>query len=197
MTISGRHRLGGLLVALSLGLGSVGSVQAQQGPPSGGPGFVMGEVDKCVNGNETPVSGVTVGIAGGDATMAKTDQMGDFVLALSPGQYTVQATADDGTSASRPYVPVDANGSLDIGVLELAGGCAGNDIQAMITQAPTVPPTAQPTAAATATPAPPSPTPAPTQPAATATPAPATDQSTPDQTAPSDDQSPDTSSDGG
>ena len=35
------------------------------------------------------MAGVYVGVAGGESTLARTDQMGDFVLALSPGQYTV------------------------------------------------------------------------------------------------------------
>ncbi len=155
-----KQRLGGMLLAVSLGLATVSSAQAQQGQTSGA-GFIFGEVDKCVNGNETPVAGVYVGIAGGESTLARTDQMGDFVLALSPGQYTVTATADDGTTANRPYVPVEADTQLDIGVLELAGGCAGNGIGAL---PPAAPAPAQPTAAPTAppptaTPVPPSPTP--------------------------------------
>jgi hypothetical protein len=194
MAVNRKYRLGGMLLAVGLALVTVSSAQAQSSA-----GFIVGEVDKCVGGNETPVAGVAVGIAGGDASLARTDQMGLFVLALAPGQYTVTATADDGATATRPYIPVGADEQLDIGVLELAGGCAGSDISALPTalaQA-TVAPTAAATVAPTATPVPPSPTPAPTQPAATATPAPATDQSAPDQTAPSDDQSPDTSSDGG
>jgi hypothetical protein len=206
MIFSTRHRLGWMLAALSLGLASVGSAQAQQGQSSGA-GLILGEVDKCVNGTETPAPGVTVGIAGGNAQLTRTDATGEFAMSLAPGQYTVQATADDGTMANRPYVPVEADSTLDIGVLDLAGGCGGADVSAPPAPAPAAPqataqPTAQPTAAATATPEPPSPTPAPTQPPATATPAPdATDQSSPDQSPPDQsappDQSPDTSSDAG
>lgn len=195
MTFCTRLRLGGTLVALGLGLASFGAARAQQAQPSA-TGLVMGEVDKCAGGTETPVPGVYVGVAGGEPNMARTDPTGQFVLALLPGQYTVQAAADDGTSASRPYVPVEADSSLDIGVLELAGGCAGNDIQA-----PPAPAPAQPTVAPTATPEPPTPEPptptaVPTQPAADATPAPAVDQqapddSTPDEQAPPSDEAPD------
>ncbi|HEY2593662.1 MAG TPA: carboxypeptidase-like regulatory domain-containing protein [Chloroflexota bacterium] len=200
MIFSTRYRLGWMLAALSLGLASVGSAQAQQGQSSGA-GLILGEVDKCVNGNETPAPGVTVGIQGGNAQLTRTDATGEFAMSLAPGQYTVQATADDGTMANRPYVPVEADSTLDIGVLDLAGGCSGGDVSAPPAPAPGAPQaTAQPTAEATATPVPPSPTPAPTQPPATATPAPdATDQSSPDQSTPdqSPDTSPDTSSDGG
>ncbi|MBV9579861.1 MAG: hypothetical protein JO057_14825, partial [Chloroflexi bacterium] len=153
------YRLGGLVVALSLGLATIGVADAQQSQTPGATGTLIGEVDRCVNGTETPTGNVTVGVAGGSANLATTDTAGDFVLVLTPGQYTVQATAGDGTTASRPFVPVDSNTSLDIGVLELAGGCAGTDTGAApapaATQAPAQP-TAQPTAAPTDVPAAPS-----------------------------------------
>jgi Carboxypeptidase regulatory-like domain len=179
------YRLGGLVLALSLGLATIGVADAQQSQPGGGTGVLIGEVDKCVNGNETPTSGVNVGVAGGSQSLAKSDGSGDFVLMLAPGQYTVQATADDGTSATRPYVPVEANTSLDIGVLELAGGCEGADMGAVPAPAPAQP-TAQPTAAPTDVPATPTTAPAVAQPTPTA----------PDQTAPTDQSSPDDSSNG-
>jgi hypothetical protein len=181
------RRLGGAMVALSLGLTSFGVAHAQQG----GTGVVLGEVDRCVNGTETPAPGVSVGIAGGNLKIVSTDGAGDFVLPLPPGEYTVQATTDDGTSGSRPYVPVEANSSLDIGVLELAGGCG--DIGAPA-PAP-APAPAQPTVAPTATAEPATPTPVPTPPPPTATPVPTP---APDQEAPAPDQpSPDTGSDAG
>jgi hypothetical protein len=171
-------------VALSLALASIGVAHAQQG---GGAGVLLGEVDKCVNGNETPTAGVSIGVAGANGALAKSDANGQFALTLAPGQYTIQATSDDGTTALRPYVPVEAGGQLDIGVLELAGGCLKNDIGgAAPAPAPAqAQPTAQPTVAPTAAPVPATATPVPAvvQPTATAVPA-------PDEQAPTDDQSP-------
>jgi len=185
------HRLGGTAVALSLGLTSMGIAHAQQGQPATGTGLLMGEVDRCVNGTETPTPGVSVGVVGGSLQLARSDGTGAFVLALSPGEYTIQATADDGTTGSRPYVPVEANSTLDIGILELAGGCGDTGAPAP------APAAAQPTVAPTATAVPATPSPAPTLPPPTATavptPVPATDEQAPapDQT------SPDATSDGG
>jgi len=199
MNFRAGYRLGGLAVALSLGLATIGVANAQQGQPPAGTGILVGEVDKCVNGSETPMTGVNVGVAGGNPNMDRTDNNGYFLLTLAPGQYTIQASADDGTTAARPYVPVQSGTSLDIGVLELAGGCAGNDIGSAAAPAPaqaTTQPTAQPTVAATPTTAPPAPTPTVAQPTATAVPAP--DQSAPtDQSSPSDEPQPDDNSDAG
>jgi hypothetical protein len=168
------------MMALSFALASFGVAYAQQG---GGAGVLLGEVDKCVNGNETPTAGVAVGVAGAGA-LAKSDANGQFAITLAPGQYTIQATSDDGATALRPYVPVEAGSQLDIGVLELAGGCLKNDLGAAPAPAQAQP-TAQATAAQTATavPATATPVPAVVQPTATAVPA-------PDQQAPTDDQSP-------
>ena len=147
------HRLGGIVIALSLGLASLGVAHAQQvQPPAGGPGFLVGEVDRCVNGTETPVANVAVGVLGGNAAMVRSDASGLFALALAPGQYTIQARSDDGAIANRPFVPVESNSTLDIGVLLLAGGC-GNDLPAPnATPAPAAQPTVAPTAATTAPP---------------------------------------------
>jgi hypothetical protein len=88
---------------------------------------------------------------------------------LPPGQYTIIATATDGT-ASRQYVPVETGQSLDIGVLDVGGGVAGcgpdSDITAPILPTFTPVPTALPVVA--------TPIPAP-QVAATSTPALSTD----------------------
>jgi hypothetical protein len=175
------YRLSGIVVAVGLGLASLGVAYAQQGgQPGGGAGVLLGEVDKCVNGNETPTSGVSIGVAGSTSVLAKSDATGQFSLTLAPGQYTIQATADDGATALRPAVPVQGGASLDIGVLELAGGCLNNDAGA---PAPAQA-TAQPTAAATATAEPATPTPAATAVPPTATPMPAPDESQPDQPSP-------------
>jgi hypothetical protein len=183
------HRLGGTAVAVSLGLASLGIAHAQQGQPASAAGLLLGEVDRCVNGTETPSPGVSVGVAGGNLQLARSDSSGGFLLALAPGQYTIQATADDGTIGTRPYVPVEANSTLDIGVLELAGGCGDTSAPAP------APAPAQPTVAATATAAPatPSPVPTPPPPTATVVPTPA-----PDEQAPAPDEPPpDDTSDAG
>jgi hypothetical protein len=194
MNVRAGHRIGGMVLALSLGLASIGVANAQQAqqPPSGA-GVLLGEVDKCVGGAETPVPGVSVGVVGGDPNQALSDNGGVFSLVLAPGQYTIQATAADGSTANRPYVPVEANSTLDIGVLELAGGCAGSaDITAPPAPAPApAQATVQPTVAPTATELPTTPTPLPTVPAPTATPAPAPAQESPP------DQPPDAASDAG
>ncbi|HEY1294396.1 MAG TPA: carboxypeptidase-like regulatory domain-containing protein [Chloroflexota bacterium] len=178
--------LGGTVVALSLGLTSIGIAHAQQPQPGGGTGLLMGEVDRCVNGTETPTAGVSVGVVGGSLQLARSDGTGAFVLALTPGEYTIQATADDGATGTRPYVPVEANATLDIGVLELAGGCGDTGLPAP------APAAAQPTVAPTATAVPATPVPTPIPPTATAVPptpvpapdeqAPATDEPAPDAT---------------
>jgi hypothetical protein len=172
-------------VALSLALASIGVANAQQG---GGAGVLLGEVDKCVNGNETPTAGVNIGVQGAAGVLARSDANGQFALQLAPGQYSIQATADDGTTALRPAVPVQAGALLDIGVLELAGGCLNNDMggAAPAQAQPTAQATAQPTVAATATAVPATATPVPVQPTATAVPPPPADQSQPDQPPPDD-----------
>jgi hypothetical protein len=162
MNLKPGYRLGGVAVALSLSLTVVGVAYAQD---SGG--VVLGEVDNCINGTETPAVGVSVGVDGGPASIAQTDENGQFVLNVGAGTYTVVATAKDGSIATRPYVPVEGGVAIDIGVLDLAtgaGGC-GNDagIPAAALQptvAPTVAPTLEPTPVPpTATPVPPPPTP--------------------------------------
>jgi hypothetical protein len=154
-------------LAVVLSLTAIATAQQDQGPPTGdpsqAPGLLEGAVVRCVNGAQQPAVGAAVGVEGGSLS-AKSDQDGHFFLALPPGQWTVVAVTGDG-SASRPYVPVESNQLLDIGVLEIGGGMAGcgpdSDLVAPVM--PTFTPT--PTAA----PEPPTPTPAPT---AQATPTP-------------------------
>jgi hypothetical protein len=170
-----RQGLNASTFALAVGFVLVGVAAAQAGGTSGS-GLVIGEVARCVNGAEQPAPQVNVGVEGGDASLVKTDPGGQFFLALPPGQYTVIATASDGT-ATRPYVPVEAGQSLDIGILDIGGGVAGCGPASDMT-APILP-TFTPTAQATALPA--TPTLAPTlRPAvaATSTPMPATDETT-------------------
>jgi hypothetical protein len=163
MNLKPGYRLGGVAVALSLGLTVVGVVHAQQDAPSSG-GVVLGEVDRCNNGTETPAVGVSVGVDGGSSNLTQTDQNGQFVLNVGAGTYTVVATASDGGTTNRPYVPVEGGVAIDIGILDIgsgAGGC-GSDVSVPAPVQPTVAPTAtlQPTPPPpTATPVPPPPTP--------------------------------------
>jgi hypothetical protein len=164
------YRLGGAAVALSLGLMFSGVAYAQGDIPLNG-GIVLGEVDNCNNGTETPAAGVSVGVAEGSTSLVKTDSGGQFVLNLAAGTWTVIATADDGRSAMRPYVPVEGGIVIDIGNLDLgmgAGPCGGDmglnipvPAAAPATATP-VPPTLEPTPVPptdTPVPAPPTPTP--------------------------------------
>jgi hypothetical protein len=169
----------GLALAFALGTGGVAGAQSE-GTPSD-KGIVVGEVDRCVNGAESPAVNVAVGVQEGSPSMTRTDNSGQFILALVPGQYTVIATGDDGSGAMRPYVPVSLGQEIDIGNLDLGagfGGC-GDD-----SGGPVAPP-AQSAAPATATPVPPTPTavlPTPTVVPPTPTPAPAeTDTTAPEQ----------------
>jgi Carboxypeptidase regulatory-like domain len=161
MRIMARHRLTASAVALALGLALHGIARAQADQPAD-VGLLTGEVARCVNGAEQPAAQVSIGIEGGAASLTRTDSNGEFFLPLPPGQYTVIATASDGT-ASRQYVPVEVGQTLDIGILDIGGGVAGcgpdSDITAPVlpTFTPTPTPTpeaATPTATPTATPAP-------------------------------------------
>jgi hypothetical protein len=160
--MTGTH-LGASVVALALGLVLTGVVSAQETVQS--PGLVIGQVARCVNGNETPAAGIAVGVEGGGANLAQTDSTGAFLLALPPGSYTIVIVAEGG--ANRQYVPVEPGTVLDIGILDLGGGLAGCGPDEIVT-APVVPtftPTAVPVEVVpTATPLPtatPVPTPVP------------------------------------
>jgi Carboxypeptidase regulatory-like domain len=168
MRIMARQGLAASAVALLLGMALHGVASAQGDGSSPDAGLVTGEVARCVNGAEEPAAQVAVGVEGGSASLTRSDSNGQFFLSLPPGQYTITATASDGT-ASRQYVPVEAGQALDIGNLDIGGGAAGcgpdSDITAPVL--PTFTSTPAPTAE------PPTPTGTPTAlPAATPTPAP-------------------------
>jgi hypothetical protein len=126
---------------------------------------VVGEVARCTNSSETPAQNVTVGLDGGPNNLARTDKNGQFSLSLAPGQYAIVATADDGSSARWPYVPVTAGETLDIGIMDLNAGLAGCGFDADVPVIPLATDTPVPTATATAVPEPPTltPTPLPTE----------------------------------
>src|SRR5579871_4618448 len=109
------RRASAMALIASLSLAPIGVAQAQQQAPSASLGLVIGEVARCVNGIESPASAVAVGVDGQTATLAQSDTNGQFVFGLPPGEYTVVATAVDGTSGNRQYVPVEAGQALDIG----------------------------------------------------------------------------------
>ena len=163
----------GALAAVIAGLAFGGVVSAQDTGQGGTDqsianfGLIEGQVERCINGVETPAKNVFIGIDGGSTQLARSDDNGLFLLSLPPGQYTVIATAEDG-AATRPYVPVEVGEALDIGILDIGGGLAGcGTAEALQPALPTFTPTAVPTVEPTATPPP---TPAPT---ATPVPAPA------------------------
>jgi hypothetical protein len=135
MTHTGRTGLTAGVFALALGLNSFALARAQDLPAD--MGLIVGEVARCVNGAEQAAAQVSVGVEGGASSLARTDSGGQFFLPLPPGQYTITATAADG-SASRQYVPVEAGQALDIGILDLGGGVAGCGPDSAIT-APVLP----------------------------------------------------------
>ncbi|MBV8717534.1 MAG: carboxypeptidase regulatory-like domain-containing protein [Chloroflexi bacterium] len=176
------YRAGGAAIALGLSLTLFGVAYAQQGQQAQPAGVVLGEVDRCNGANETPAPGVSVGIDGGPAKLATTDSNGQFALNVAAGTYTVIASADDGSTTSRQYVPVEGGVTIDIGILDLGGGvggCGGLDsgpppapapaaVQPTLT--PTAAPTLPPPTATPVPPPPPTPTPEVTpEPAATDT----------------------------
>jgi len=167
---------GGLVLALATGLWlALGTAaQAQDGPPPNSC-IVLGEVDRCINNNETPAAGVSVGIAEGSASLVQTDAQGQFIMRLAEGQYTVVATAADGTSATRYSVVVTTGDALDIGSLDLGMGIGGCGDDAVVVVAPQA--TATPTATLLPTPVPPTATSVPLPTATPAAPTPEPDAS--------------------
>jgi len=168
-------RVGGVwATALSLVFALSGVAHAQDVTVPANGGVVLGEVDRCnANGTESPAAGVTVGTQEASGVQVKTDTNGQFALDVAAGTYTVVASADDGTSAIRPYVPVDTGIAIDIGILDLGMG-AGDCGTGGTSGAPAIAvATATPEATVAPTPLPPTATPVPP------TPVPNTDQSTP------------------
>lgn len=154
MRFIARPRLGGVgAVALATGLALVGIASIQVDAQTSDAGMLTGQIARCVNGVEQPAPQVAVGIDGGSSALVRTDSGGQFVLALPPGQYTIVATATDGT-ASRQYVPVQSGEAIDIGILDIGGGVSGCGPDSTITAPvlPTLVPTVEATPVPTAVP---------------------------------------------
>jgi hypothetical protein len=93
-------------------------------------GTVVGAVTSCANGAEQPASLVTVEVDGTQAS-GLTDEDGAFALTQvpAPGTYSI-SVSDNGTTATRMYVPVEPGETIDVGTLELgaaATGCGDED----------------------------------------------------------------------
>lgn len=166
MTVNRVHRLGGLAVVFSLALATAGvayAQESQQDVPTNA-GIVVGEIDRCKDGSQTPAVGVSVSVDGGPSTLVKTDSGGEFSINVAAGTHTVVATADDGASATRGYVPVEAGSAIDVGILQLgggAGGCGTTDANVTAPVLPTFTPTATLVPTLEPTPVPPTATPVP------------------------------------
>ena len=122
--------LGGLIpievvLAVVLGLASISVAAAQPLSLPPGTGQVVGEVANCNNSSEVPAANVAVGVVGGQPDITRTDSDGAFSITLAAGEYTIVATADDGSTVSRFSVPVMDGQLLDIGILDLNAGVTG------------------------------------------------------------------------
>jgi hypothetical protein len=118
-----------LVLAILAGLAWASVAEAQAQSPPAGLGEVTGQVARCAGSLEVPAPDASVGVQDGQADMARSDSTGTFSMALPPGEYTIVASAADGTTALRANVPVSADQTLDIGILDLGAsliGCGGD-----------------------------------------------------------------------
>jgi hypothetical protein len=124
---------------------SVAEAQAQS--PPAGLGEVTGQVARCAGSLEVPAPDANVGVQDGQTDMARSDPAGSFAMALPPGEYTIVASAADGTTALRENVPVSADQTLDIGILDLGAslmGCGGDSSGVQGQSAPVTTPSPTP-----------------------------------------------------
>jgi Carboxypeptidase regulatory-like domain len=159
----GKTAAGGLLAAAIVGL-TAPLALAQQG----GTATLTGAVAQCNADNEVPLANATISVDGASVT-ARSDEHGEFRLdgLPAPRVYTV-TVASAGQTGVRPNISVQANQSVDVGVIDLGSvlGCGSGVVPGDTSPIPQVAPTFTP-----ATQAQPTSTPAPT---ATSTPVPAT-----------------------
>jgi hypothetical protein len=165
----GKTAAGGLLAAAVVAL-TAPLALAQQG----GTASLTGAVAQCnANNNEVPLANATISVDGASVT-ARSDEHGEFRLdgLPAPRVYTVTASGA-GQTGVRPNISVQANQSVDVGVIDLGTvlGCGGGvepgDTSPIPQVAPTFTPAAQaqptstPVPTPTNTPVPPAPAPAP------------------------------------
>jgi hypothetical protein len=115
-----------------LGAGLIAAPAAAQ--EEEGTGTIVGRVVWCdlETATERPASNTLV-VAEGTLLGTRTDENGEFTLhdvPAMPGQIIEALSEDEQVTASRPNVPVTADRTLDIGVLELGAppltGCLPN-----------------------------------------------------------------------
>jgi hypothetical protein len=158
----GKTAAGGLLAAAVVAL-TAPLALAQQG----GTASLTGAVAQCNSNNEIPLANATVSVDGASVT-ARSDEHGAFRLdgLPAPRVYTVTVAAA-GQTGVRPNISVQANQSVDVGVIDLGSvlGCGSGVVSGDTSPIPQVAPTFTPAAQAqpTSTPAPaPTNTPVPT-----------------------------------
>jgi hypothetical protein len=150
----GKTAAGGLLAAAVVAL-TAPLALAQQG----GTASLTGAVAQCNSNNEIPLANATVSVDGASVT-ARSDEHGEFRLdgLPAPRVYTVTVSSA-GQTGVRPNISVQANQSVDVGVIDLgsvlgcgSGGVEPGDTSPIPQVAPTFTPAAQ--AQPTSTPAP-------------------------------------------
>ena len=124
-----------LAAGVPLTVGALLAIGPTFAQPEEGTGTVVGRVVWCdqETATERPASNTLV-VAEGTLLGTRTDAQGEFTLRdvpASTGQ-TIEALSDDEQiKASRPNVPVAADRTLDIGVLELGAppltGCVPDE----------------------------------------------------------------------
>jgi Carboxypeptidase regulatory-like domain len=130
-----------------------------------GTGSLTGEVAQCANNSEVPLANAVISVDGASVT-ARTDEHGEFRLDGLPAPRVYNITVSGaGQTGVRPNVSLQANQSIDVGIIDLGSvlGCGveSGDTSPIPAVAPTFTPVAQPTS----TPAP-TPEPSPAAPAA-------------------------------
>jgi Carboxypeptidase regulatory-like domain len=165
----GKSAAGGLVAVAVVAL-TAPLALAQQG----GTATLTGAVAQCNADNELPLANATISVDGASVT-ARSDEHGEFRLdgLPAPRVYTVTVSAA-GQTGVRPNISVQANQSVDVGVIDLGSvlGCGSGVVPGDTSPIPQVAPTFTPAAQAqpTSTPAPaptntPVPTPVPAPPA--------------------------------